>query len=69
MKERERESELEGVAQKKRIPSRLCTVSTEPNTGLELPNSEIMTRAEIKSTTLNRLSHPSAPGSLSVKGA
>ena len=26
-----------------RIPSRLCTVSAEPNVGLELRNCEIMT--------------------------
>ena len=26
-----------------RIPSRLCTVSAEPNMGLEFTNSEIMT--------------------------
>ena len=32
-----------------RIPSRLCTVSTEPNAGLELTNHEIMPWAEIKS--------------------
>ena len=28
---------------RERIPSRLHTVSTEPNTGLDLRNSEIMT--------------------------
>ena len=31
------------------IPSIFHTVSTKPNTGLELVNSEIMTRAEIES--------------------
>ena len=36
-----------------RIPSRLHIVSTEPNEGLEVTNCEIMTRAEIKSQTLN----------------
>ena len=46
---------------RERIPSRLCAVSTEPNTGLEVTNREIMTRAKIKSLTLNRLSHPGAP--------
>ena len=44
-----------------RIPSRLCTVSTEPDVELELTNREIMTSAEIKSQMLNRLSHPGAP--------
>ena len=39
--EREREGE--------RIPSRLCTVSPEPNMGLNLTNREIMTRARIES--------------------
>ena len=34
---REREREREG------IPSRLCTVIGEPDTGLELTNREIMT--------------------------
>ena len=44
-----------------RIPSRLCTVSTEPNVGLGLMNYGILTRAEIKSGTLNLLSHPGVP--------
>ena len=35
----ERETERE----RERIPSRLCTVSAEPNMGLELMNCEIMT--------------------------
>ena len=35
-----------GRARKERIPSRLCTVSTEPNAGLKLMNHEIMTWAE-----------------------
>ena len=26
-----------------RIPSRLCTISTDPDVGLELPDREIMT--------------------------
>ena len=51
---RERERERE------RIPSRLCVVSAEPDAGLSLMNREIMTRAEIESRTLNRLSHPGA---------
>ena len=55
---RERERAEEG--QRERIPSRLCTVSTEPDTGLELAYREIVTRAEIKSQTLNPQSHPGA---------
>ena len=38
-----------------------CTVSTEPNMGLKLMTHEIITWAEIKSWTLNRLSHPGTP--------
>uniref|UniRef100_A0ABI7Z1K0 Uncharacterized protein n=1 Tax=Felis catus TaxID=9685 RepID=A0ABI7Z1K0_FELCA len=44
----------------KRIPSRLHTVSTEPDTGLDLTNHVIMTRAKIESWMLNELSHPVA---------
>ena len=47
--------------EKERIPSRLHTVSPEPDVGLELMNHEIMTRAETKSWTLNQLSHSGAP--------
>ena len=47
MRERERERERESKAGRERgrerIPSRLHTVSIEPNTGLELMNSETMT--------------------------
>ena len=50
---RERETE--------RIPSRSHAVRTEPDMGLKLTNREIMIGAEIKSRTLNRLSHPGAP--------
>ena len=46
----QREREGEG------IPSRLHTVSTEPNARLELTNCEIMTRAKFKSQRLNQLS-------------
>ena len=38
-----------------------CTVSTEPAVGLDLTNREITTWAEIKSWTLNWLSHPGTP--------
>ena len=51
--ERERERE--------RIPSRLPVVSTEPDTGLDAMNHEIMTYTEIKSLMLNRLNHPGTP--------
>ena len=53
------ETEREGD----RIPSRLRAVSTEPDAGLKPKNCEIMTCVEIKSWTLNRLSHPGAPKS------
>ena len=35
--------------------------SAEPMQGLELTNHKIMTRAKIKSHTLNGLSHPGTP--------
>ena len=53
MREREREAEHEqGRVERKgdtesEAGSRPCTVSTEPNTGLEPMNGEIMTRAEV----------------------
>ena len=58
--ETERASEL-GKGRRERIPSRLRTVSTEPNAGLELRNCEIVARVETKSRRLNRLSPPGAP--------
>ena len=48
-------------AERGRIPSRLCIVSTEPEVQLDPKNREIMISAEIKSGTFNRLSHPGAP--------
>ena len=36
-------AEREGERERARIPSRLCTVSTEPDIGLEPTNCEIMT--------------------------
>ena len=42
---------------RKRGPSRLCTVSTDPDAKLEPTNCEIMTWAKINSQTLNQLSH------------
>ena len=46
---------------RERIPSRFRVVNTEPHVGLDLMNGEIMTSAEIKSGTLNCMSHPGAP--------
>ena len=45
MREGQRERE------RKRIPSRLCAVSAEPNAGLEPTNHEIMTTAEVGGLT------------------
>ena len=53
-----RERGKEGERERGRIPNRLYTVKTEPDTGLELTNCEIMTWAKIKSQMLNRLRHP-----------
>ena len=39
--ERERERAQVGGAERERIPSRLPSVSTEPNVGLDLMNREI----------------------------
>ena len=58
MEERQRDRGRE------RIPSRLRTVSAEPNAGLRPTNPELMTRARVKGGTLNRLSHPGAPSLL-----
>ena len=41
--EREREGEEEAEREGERIPSRLHTVSTEPDLGLDLGNCDIMT--------------------------
>ena len=57
----EREREREGERQRERLPSGICTVTEEPDSGLRVTNREIMTRAATKSQTLNRLSHPDAP--------
>ena len=66
----EREQEERGVERvrewkwewaSKRIPSRLCTVSMEPDAGLKPMKYEIMTWAKVKSWRLNRLSYPGAP--------
>ena len=50
-----------GEAGVERIPSRPRAVSTEPDAGLKLTNHEIVTRAEMKSGSPNRPSHPGAP--------
>ena len=39
----ERERAQVGEGRRERIPSRLCTISTEPNAGLKLTTREIMT--------------------------
>ena len=44
-----------------RNAGRICTVSTEPNVGLDPRNHEITTWAETKRQTLNRLSRAGAP--------
>ena len=59
--EKERERARAGEGQRERISSRLHTVSLEPDAGLELTNHEVMTLAETRSQTLNRLSHPDTP--------
>ena len=63
--EREQESEHEqGKGRERgreRVPSRLCAVSMELDVGLDLMNHKILTWAEIKSQTLNWLSHPDTP--------
>ena len=38
---------------RERIPSRFQAVSAKPDAGFKLTNHEIMTRAKIKSQTLN----------------
>ena len=51
---------------RERIPSRLHTVSAEPDVGLETTNCEIMTWVETKSQILNLLSRPGAPGAVII---
>ena len=64
-KEWERESEWECLHAlgrgRERIPSRCQAVRAEPAAGLDLTNCEIMTWAEMKSRTLNQMSHPGTP--------
>ena len=60
-RERAQAEERQRERGRERIPSRLCTVSTESDVGLELTNCEIMTLAETKSLMLNEVSHHGAP--------
>ena len=46
---------------RERIPSMPRAVSAEPDMGLHLVTHEVMTWADIKSRTLNQLSHPGTP--------
>ena len=55
---REKESKRGRDRGRQRIPCRLCTISTEPGAGLKSTNHELVTQAETKTQTLNRLSHP-----------
>ena len=67
--ERERESICTeggggGGEQKERIERKSqagCVPSTEPNTGLDPKDPEIMMRAEIRTRIPNQLSHPGCP--------
>ena len=52
-RERERVCEQERGREGEKISRRLHTVSTQPDTGLELTNLEIVARAKIKIWTLN----------------
>ena len=49
---------LPGEGHKERIPSKLHTVSVEPDARLKLTKCEIMTWAKIKSRMVKLLSHP-----------
>ena len=51
----------EGQRGIERIPSRLCSINTEPYARLKLMHRYVMTWAKINSQTLNQLSHPGAP--------
>ena len=56
---RKRERQREAERRRERIPSRPCTVSTEPELGLKLTNLKSMTQTEIESQRLSRI--PGAP--------
>ena len=57
----EKESASKEEAEREGKRENPCADSTEPDAGLDPVNHEIMTRAEVKGQTLNRLSHPGAP--------
>ena len=63
LRERERAHEQGRGTERgrERIPRRLCAVRAEPEAGLHPMNGEITNWAEIKSQTLNQLSHPASP--------
>ena len=46
---------------RERIPSRLCTISDEPDSGLELTNCEIVTGAEVKRQDTQLTKPPGRP--------
>ena len=59
--ETQRVEEEHREGERERIPSRIHTVSTEPDAGVNPTNCEITTGTKIKSQMLNRLSHSSTP--------
>ena len=59
--ERERWRGAERERGREKIPSRLPSVSVEPDRGLDLTNLEIMNSVEMKSQMLKGLSHPGVP--------
>ena len=66
LRERERDHGLGRGRKRERIPNRFRAVSIEPDTGLELINYEIVTRADIKSWSLNGLNGTPAASGVSV---
>ena len=68
--ERERERASRGRTEREgeRIPSRLCTASTEPDVGLELMNHEVMTRAKVRSWMLKPAEPSRCPKLISTFG-
>ena len=60
--EKDRDGVSGGGAERgrERIPSRLCTASTEPDSGLELKKLGDHDLSQNQKSTLNRLSHPGA---------
>ena len=67
--ERERESTSRGGAEREReteCQAGSISSASEPDTGFDLTNHEITTRAKIKSRTLDQQSHPSTSTSKTV---